>query len=1248
MPFPEDALGVTTELGIGGVLTDVTQYAMARDIITHTRGKTAEGQAPDPASCSLTLKSPDGLFSPRNPRSPYYGLIGRNTPMRVSVRAGAARLLLPDDAPGARASTPSVTALNIAGNLDARVEVSLLNWQTGIEVEVFGKYVTTGNQRSWQLSVAGNGALSLRASTDGNSVVSFLSTALVPVPPSGRLALRVTRDNTTGTVTFYTAPLISGTWSQLGSAVATPAGAIFASTAPLVVGELTDLQFVGAMGSVYAAQLRNGIGGTLVASVDFTAQTIGATSFVDATGLTWTLSNGAAISNKRVRFHGEYSDWPDRWSGAGRLITVEGAGAGLLRRLNQGKKPLASTLRRRVPSFSPVAYWPMEEGSDATQAYSPISGVRVLKASGFDWAADDTLPGSSPLPVLQTGGKFAAPVPAAAAGTWQVELVYNLATMPVAETTLFEVRSAGTARRVRVRVATNLVRIEGLDADDQQVFMDFSTAPQFTGAWNRLQIRAVQSGGNVQYSARWIIIGGTGFTVAATIAASPGYVTEVRSDFGAGLDGMSFGHLAVFTQETDQPFNAADQAFAGEEAGTRLRRLSVESGIPISVSGVISDQARVGPQRPGTLLELLEQCAAADGGILVEDKEKVGLRYRGRASQYNQAPALTLAYGSRELAHIEPEPDDVDVRNDVTVNRVGGSSGQAELLVGPLSVQDPPDGIGRYDDSVDLNLYDDSQAEPMAAWLLHLGTWDEARYPSVTVRLHRAPELIPAVLDLSEGDLIRITDLPDWLPPGPLDLLVVGYTERLGIHTWEIDFVCAPAGPYQVGAVGLLENFSDSNFAFPITAGGNLPWTRSQAHYNSGTWSLRSGAISNNQTSDAIVTVPAGATALTFWYWTSSEAAGTGFDGDRLLVLVDGVQVLRAQGTTPWTQTTIDVTGKATVTFRYAKDNSTASGEDAVYIDDLLFTVPAPSRVDANPGGSTLQAAATDAATSLTVHTPARGQMGPAPWITSAGPEPTYPGMFPIPVRIAGEELSVSGIRPWAYDAFQRSVAAGGWGTGTDGQAWTLVGGAASERSVNGARGVVGLPSAPSTIRFQTLPGAIGDCEIRCRMSVSAVATGAAFIPAVLLRYAGTGDYYRARVHFGLSGAMQVSVARDVTQIGSAVTLPFTYAAADEFEVRVRLTGHLVQVRVWPIGSLEPSVWHTAETVVSSPVASGLVGVAASAFGGNTNVAPNVLFDEFVVVTPQAWTVARASNGVSKSQLAGAEVRVARPAVVAL
>ncbi|MEU6535504.1 hypothetical protein [Streptomyces sp. NPDC047000] len=1001
----------------------------------------------------------------------------------------------------------------MAGGLDVRIEVALTNWGVFDFVELCGKWISNATQRSWILYLDNTGCLVLRLTLDGTNAQTATSTVPIPVPSSGRIALRSTWNNSTGVVTHYTAPSIAGPWTQLGATITLTGGTLFANSTALQIGDVDQtVGVVPSAGNVYAFQLRDGINGTVVASADFTAQAIGTTSFVDAAGRTWTLAGGAEITNRQILFSGEYSDWPTVASRGGHLIKVSGEGAGILRRLNQGKKSLASTLRRRVPSFAPVAYWPMEEGSDATQAYSPVTGVRPLRATNFSWAADDTLPGSSPLPVVQVGGSFVAPVPAIAAGSWQVELVYNLDTMPAALTTLFEVRTTGTARRVRARVTTNNVTIDGLDADDGTVFTGFTAAPQFTGAWTRLQIRASQSGGSVTYSARWIVIGGTGFVSAQTITAVPGYVIDVRSSFGTGLDGMRWGHLAVFNQLTDTPFNAADQAFNREPAAARLTRLGSEEGVPVTVSGFQADTALMGPQRPATLLEQLEQAEAADGGLLVEDRVRLGLRYRTRTSMYNQTPVLTLAYASRGLGLAEPVDDDMDIRNDVTVERIGGSAGRAELTTGALSVLDPPDGIGRYDDSVQLNLASDDQTEPMAWWLVHLGTWDEARYPTITIRLHRAPSLIPTILGLSLGDLIRFTDLPTYLPPGPLDLIVVGYTQRIGTRTWEIDLVCVPGGPWAVGVVG-----------------------------------------------------------------------------------------------------------------------DTVAG-----------------RVDANPGGSTLVTALTAVTTALTVHTPATGPMAPAPWITSSGPAPTYPSEFPADVRIAGEVLTATAIRPWGYDSFGRSVAAGSWGTATDGQAWTLAGGSTSDRSVNGSRGVVTLVSSATTVRFQTLPGVVADCEVRCRMSASAVATGAALTQAVLLRYVDASNYYSARLHFGLTGAMQVSVTRAGTIVGSAVSLAPTYAASDEFEVRVRLTGHLVQMRVWPVGALEPSVWHVEQTVVTSPIASGLVGTAVAAVSGNTNVSPQLLVDEFVVPTPQVWTVDRAVNGVSKSQAAGAEVRVARPAVVAL
>jgi hypothetical protein len=120
------------------------------------------------------------------------------------------------------------------------------------------------------------------------------------------------------------------------------------------------------------------------------------------------------------------------------------------------------------------------------------------------------------------------------------------------------------------------------------------------------------------------------------------------------------------------------------------------------------------------------------------------------------------------------------------------------LTSGPLSVQDPPDGVGRYDDSIEIDAYSDDQLEHIAGWRLHVGTWDSERYPRVRVDLAANPDLIATVAPLDSGDYVQITNLPSWLPPEDADLLIEGYAERIGFYDWDMVFCMSPAGPYQV------------------------------------------------------------------------------------------------------------------------------------------------------------------------------------------------------------------------------------------------------------------------------------------------------------------------------------------------------------------------------------------------------------------------------------------------------------------
>ncbi|MDT3395429.1 hypothetical protein RKE29_01980 [Streptomyces sp. B1866] len=813
MAFPNTPLPVAVEIAPGGSPVDITGDVRARDRITISRGRPDEGARVDPGSCTLTLNNRSGTYSPRNPLGPYYGQLGRNTPLRVSVRTGTPYLDLPGgDAD--RATTPDHASLDITGDIDVRVEARLTDWSANTQaVELAGKWQQGTSQRSWLLFLF-HGTVWFYWSTDGSAEIHRSGTAALAVPPSGRLAVRATLDVNDGSgnnvLTFYTAPSLGGPWTQLGSPVVT-AGvtSIFNSTASLDVGGVLNAGFDNPVGALYAFELRNGIGGTLAAAPDFTAQTVGVGSFTDSAGRTWTVSGAASITNRVRRFTGEVSSWPARWDVSGQDVYVPVEAAGILRRLGQGAKPLDSTLRRRIVSLAPLAYWPMEEPDGATQAYSPIAGVRPLTASEVTWGQADSLPSSQPLPVLASGGgslpRLYAPIPAPVGtpSVWEVQWVYRLDTVNTTGYTFMRIVSTGTVAEWYIQQRNNQTSVLGYDTNGSTVVNQaIGTGTELYGQWVRLRFTLSQSGGTVNWEIAWAWPGAGAQLSGGSYSGTTGRPTACTSPpdgFAAALDGMAIGHLSAWAVLGTDAYENADSAWAGETAGVRMLRLAYEEGLPLMVYGDTTVQEQVGAQRPDTLLTLVEDAAAADGGSLYERRDAAALAYRGRATLYNQPVALALDYAGPGVAPpLEPTDDDQHVRNDITVQRVGGSSARAVRTTGPLSTAPPPAGVGTYDEQVTLNLYSDDQPEQHAAWRLHLGTWDEARYPTVHVNLAAAPHLIDAATAVDVGDRITIANLPSWLPPGVADLIVTGYTETIGPYEWDIVYTCMPAGPWTV------------------------------------------------------------------------------------------------------------------------------------------------------------------------------------------------------------------------------------------------------------------------------------------------------------------------------------------------------------------------------------------------------------------------------------------------------------------
>jgi hypothetical protein len=128
------------------------------------------------------------------------------------------------------------------------------------------------------------------------------------------------------------------------------------------------------------------------------------------------------------------------------------------------------------------------------------------------------------------------------------------------------------------------------------------------------------------------------------------------------------------------------------------------------------------------------------------------------------------------------------------------------------------------------------------------------------------------------------------------------------------------------------ENFSVSLGDF--TTSGDAVWVRVTNDGNGDLFSARSGAITDKQIStlELVKTTTQESTYLQYDYKTSTEG-----NYDFLLIMVDNVIQKRYSGTNAWTTDGIFLhgIGSKTIKFIYWKDNSSSSGTDQVWVDNV-------------------------------------------------------------------------------------------------------------------------------------------------------------------------------------------------------------------------------------------------------------------------------------------------------------------------
>lgn len=526
-----------------------------------------------------------------------------------------------------------------------------------------------------------------------------------------------------------------------------------------------------------------------------------------------------------VRFLGEVAEWPPRWDASERNNWVPLTVSGIMRRLGQGSPPLVQGLRSFVIAEDPNNYWPLDEGelagfgrnASTNSSYpfypwptgGPARPVFKFGAGELEY----NLPNGLQITRTNAGG---ASYPymrgdiALTGSELTVDFVFRHGTNPAQLTLAINDYNDNIWQLTLRAGAFNDVQMahELRSTGATTGLSDSSALSAMTdGRTHHVRLSLAQDGADVDYNVfvdGEAVLGGT----AASLVMNGCAFLTFRYPLVSGTETpVTLAHVAVWevASSTAPDAYSAMTGYAGETAAERMDRVLGEAGIGFTLVGSLADSVPMGSQVDGDVLAQLRDAAAADMGSLYEPRDTLGIAYRTREATYNQAASVTINYAAHELMPpLEPTDDDQLTRNDITVKRTGGGSARAVLTSGRLSTQAPPAGVGPYQDEVTVNVAGDGQLSDVAGHKLLHGTWDENRYPVITVErasppVVANPTLDAALLAVEVDDMLALVGLGGRGIPDDVFLIVRGYTETLAPYLHTFEFACTPAGPYRTG-----------------------------------------------------------------------------------------------------------------------------------------------------------------------------------------------------------------------------------------------------------------------------------------------------------------------------------------------------------------------------------------------------------------------------------------------------------------
>lgn len=817
MPFPDEPLPISVDIAPGAspagtvdswdpYWVDITRDVRVAQGITIDEGIPDEANQADPGSCVMTLNNSAskvaatlgqrGVYTPRNPRGPYWGKLAKNTPLRVRLQRGR------DTFNRVESNTWGVSESGIVWSLAGSAHLST----DGTRGVMTANGVTTAtNAGTWDFEMTAGFAVDALPGGAGNYTIAFFNYRRSS--NTNQYRLRIDYDQA-GDLRVYTSRVLDGVdGGVLGNF-------IVGGGAPAVANRRYNVRLKVEGGSIRVKvwdstgaeptnwQIsRDGEGAytmdntALGTNIQFQRSSIGTPATTKMYFYDVTINS--------FPFIGTVPEWPPRWDQSGNDATVPLKATGVLRRLQSGKAPLRSPFQSYIEGRKPAALWMLEDESGADLAASSTTGVKgatFYDSSPGGW--DGTPLGGtksqfSVNPTTTIAGTLPAIKPN---GSWLAWFTFYMPVLPVTNPIIFRVRASGTISTWDIRVSDDfggVMYVLGVAADGSGNPINQSI-PYTPGQWAVGQLEIQQTGST--FTARIVCYHvGAGVTTGATHAAISGNIGAPQgwSIYGeTGFQEGGAGPVAFFpfipSVNIGDLLNGA-RGFVGETAEARIARLCAERGVRLDLlSG--GRTTPMGVQSSDTFLNLIGEAAETDLGLLTEFRG--GLRYRTRGRRYGQTSRMTLDFAQGHIKE-PPEPMDDDQRlvNDVTVTRKNGGSARAVDL-DSIAVNDV------YDTSIEINPSTDDVLPGHASWRLYLGTYDaEMRWPSVTVDLARNGQVagfLERATSVDPGTYVTLTNPPLETPVGSIRLLVEHVRQRLGPYEWTMELTCSPYRPWIV------------------------------------------------------------------------------------------------------------------------------------------------------------------------------------------------------------------------------------------------------------------------------------------------------------------------------------------------------------------------------------------------------------------------------------------------------------------